>query len=91
MMAMAISLPKVSDRLVISGVSVAGSKSWPSFSGKLRSSKSTRALFSALAVGNIMRVMVAKEALATVGQCKVSSGCAQGRDCSSLSCPAKLW
>ena len=90
-MAIAMSLPKVSERLVISGVTVLGSKSWLYLSGRLRSSKSIRALFSALAVGNIMRVMVAMDALATVGQCNTSSGWAQGSDCSSLSWPARLW
>ena len=49
-----------------------------------------RALFSALAVGNIMRVIVASEALATVGQCSGSSGWAHGNESSSLSCPARL-
>ena len=49
-----------------------------------------RPLFSALAVGNIMRAMAASEALATVGQCSGSSGWAQGRELSSFNCPAKL-
>ena len=91
MIAIAISLPKLSDRLVISGVTVAGSKSWPYLSSRLRSSRSMRPLFSALAVGNIMRVIVAIAALATVGQCKGSSGWAQGNELSSLSWPARLW
>jgi len=41
---------------------------------------SMRALFSGLALLNIMRVMVASAALATVGQCKGSSGCAHGSE-----------
>ena len=49
-----------------------------------------RALFSALALLYIMRVIVASAALATVGQCSTSSGWAQGRELSSLSCPARL-
>ena len=49
-----------------------------------------RALFSALAVGNIIRVIVAMAALATVGQCSGSSGCAQGSELSSFNCPARL-
>ena len=49
-----------------------------------------RVRFSALAWGNIMRVMPAMAEWATVGQCSTSSGCAQGSDCSSLSWPARL-
>ena len=89
-MAMAISLPKVSDRLLMSGVTLLGSKSCVYLSGKPRSSVSMRALFSALALLNIMRVMVARAALATVGQCSGSSGCAQGSELSSFNCPARL-
>ena len=85
MIAMAINLPKVSDRLVISAVTLLGSKSCVYFRGRLRSRVSMRALFSALALLNIMRVMVAIAALATVGQCKGSSGCAHGSELSSLS------
>ena len=90
MIAIAISLPKLSERLVISGVSAIGSKSAPYFSGRLRSSRSMRPLFSAVAVGNIMRVIVASDAFATVGQCSGSSGCAHGSELSSLSWPARL-
>jgi hypothetical protein len=91
MMAIAIRRPKVSERLLISGVSAAGSKSCLYLSAMLRSSRSMRALFSALALGNIIRFIVASAALATVGQCSGSSGWAQGRELSSLSCPARLW
>ncbi len=89
-MAIAIRRPKVSERLVISGVRLPGSKSWLYLSAMLRSSRSMRALFSALALATIMRVMVASAAFATVGQCSGSSGCAQGSELSSLSCPARL-
>jgi hypothetical protein len=87
---MAINLPNVWERLLISGVTLLGSKSCVYFSGRLRSSKSMRPLFSALALLNIMRVMVAMAALATVGQCSGSSGWAQGNEIRSLSCPARL-
>ena len=87
---MAISLPKLSERLLMSVVITLKLKSACSLSGRLRSSKSMRDLFSALALENIMRVIVASDALATVGQCSGSSGCAHGSELSSFNCPAKL-
>ena len=85
MMAIAMSLPKVCDRFVTSCETALASKSALNLSGRLRSSRSMRALFSAVALGNIMRVMVANDALATVGQCSGSSGWASGSELNSLS------
>ena len=43
-----------------------------------------------LAEPQLPSVIKAIEALATVGQCSVSSGCAQGNELNSFNCPARL-